>query len=109
MKKITLSAAIMALAMMGCSDAGLDNSVASTNEVKNEQTQNFLAKINAQSENIVNVPLSEGAPGVGDGYQFVAYPHAGLGIQVQTRVDLDWDGYEGQGEFFVAAAPFPPQ
>lgn len=39
MKKITLSAAIVALAMMGCSDAGLDNSVASTSEVNNEQTK----------------------------------------------------------------------
>ena len=33
MKKITLSAAILALAMMGCSDTGVDNSVASTSEV----------------------------------------------------------------------------
>ncbi len=39
MKKITLSAAIMALAMMGCSDVGLDNSVASasTSELKSDQ------------------------------------------------------------------------
>jgi len=37
MKKVTLSAAILALSMMGCSDVGLDNSVASTNEVKSEQ------------------------------------------------------------------------
>ena len=50
MKKVTLSATILALSMMGCSDAGLDNSVASTNEVKAEPTQessygdNFLAK-----------------------------------------------------------------
>ena len=45
MKKITLSAAALALAMMGCSDAGLDNSVASTNEVKNEsQNAALLAK-----------------------------------------------------------------
>ena len=45
MKKITLSAAVLALAMMGCSDAGLDNSVASTNDVKNEsQNAALLAK-----------------------------------------------------------------
>ena len=45
MKKITLSAAVLALAMMGCSDAGLDNSVASTNEVKNvSQNAALLAK-----------------------------------------------------------------
>ncbi|MDY6330209.1 MAG: hypothetical protein SPL52_01755 [Fibrobacter sp.] len=49
MKKITLSAAIMALAMMGCSDAGLDNSVASTSEVKNTQDQTFLAKSGDES------------------------------------------------------------
>lgn len=34
MRKITLSAALLALTMMGCSDVGLDNSVASSNEVK---------------------------------------------------------------------------
>lgn len=33
MKKIALSAAVMALTMMGCSESGLDNSVASTSEV----------------------------------------------------------------------------
>lgn len=37
MKKVTLSAAVLALAMMGCSDAGLDNSVASTNDAKSVQ------------------------------------------------------------------------
>ena len=37
MKKSTLSAAIVALAMIGCSESGLDNSVASTSDVKNEQ------------------------------------------------------------------------
>lgn len=37
MKKITLSAAIVALAMMGCSESGLDNSVASTSEVTDVQ------------------------------------------------------------------------
>ena len=39
MKKITLSAAILALTMMGCSDTGLDNTVASasTSDVQNEQ------------------------------------------------------------------------
>ncbi len=50
MKKITLSAAVLALAMMGCSDAGLDNSVASTNEVKNEsQNAALLAKSGSNS------------------------------------------------------------
>lgn len=39
MKKVALSAAILALAMMGCSDVGLDNSVASSNEETSEQTQ----------------------------------------------------------------------
>lgn len=37
MKKITLSATVLALTMMGCSDSGLDNSVASTSEVKSDQ------------------------------------------------------------------------
>ena len=50
MRKVALSAAILALSMMGCSDVGLDNSVASTNEVNVEPAQessygaNFLAK-----------------------------------------------------------------
>ena len=53
MKKVTLSAAILALSMMGCSDVGLDNSVASTNEVKKEaQDQNFLAKM--QPEGVIH-------------------------------------------------------
>lgn len=51
MKKITLSAAALALALMGCSDAGMDNSVASTsvNEVKNENTVPFLAKYGSET------------------------------------------------------------
>lgn len=44
MKKITLSAAILALTMMGCSVVGLDNSVASTSEVKDEQVQSLDEK-----------------------------------------------------------------
>jgi hypothetical protein len=48
MRKITLSAAILAMTMMGCSDAGLDNSVASTNDVKqglsSENAVAFLKK-----------------------------------------------------------------
>ncbi len=43
MKKITLSAAILALTIMGCSD-GLDNSVASASEVKDEQVQSLDEK-----------------------------------------------------------------
>lgn len=37
MKKIALSAAVMALTMMGCSESGLDNSVASTSEVNDSR------------------------------------------------------------------------
>ncbi len=39
MKKIALSAAILAMTMMGCSDTGLDNTIASasTSDVQNEQ------------------------------------------------------------------------
>ena len=66
MKKVTISAAVLALAMMGCSDAGLDNSVASTNEVKNEsQNAALLAKSgdyyypNIAQPYVEQMPLSE--------------------------------------------------
>ena len=41
MKKVTLSAVIMALVMMGCSESGEDNSMASmtASDVRNEQIQ----------------------------------------------------------------------
>ena len=58
MKKVTLSAAILAVAMMGCSDMGVDNSVASTNEVKSEQPGNFLAKLTPE-------PISSGEVEIG--------------------------------------------
>ena len=57
MKKVTLFAAILALAIMGCSDAGMDNSIASTsNDVKNEQT---LAAVNEQNEPSVSSVLEK--------------------------------------------------
>lgn len=52
MKKVTLSAAVLALAMMGCSDAGLDNSVASTNDAKSVQNaSNAVAALMKASDN----------------------------------------------------------
>lgn len=44
MKKVTLGAVVWALAMMGCSESGMDNSVTSANEVKSENIMPFLAK-----------------------------------------------------------------
>ena len=52
MKKITLSAAIVALTMMGCSESGLDNSVASTSEITDAQNQysaDFVPALKKQS------------------------------------------------------------
>ena len=42
MKKSTLSAAILAMTMMGCSDVGLDNSVASTSNAQNKLDLSFF-------------------------------------------------------------------
>ena len=83
MKKVTLSAAILALAMMGCSDAGLDNSVASApaSEVKSEQTHNFLAKLTPE-------PLSSGEVGLEHtGFKRYVYPNDGIIVNVHTRPD----------------------
>ena len=120
MKKITLSAAIMALAMMGCSDAGLDNSVASTSEVSVEQVQSsaneplVLAKLGAMPNYHAREAINNLQPTGGnwysdhDGYARYQYPNYPIDVEMQTRVDLDWDGYEGQGEFHVLLAPFKP-
>ena len=106
MKKITLSAAILALAMMGCSDTGVDNSVASasTNEVKIVETKPSLARIVASPENIEIEHLTPG----NNGYRFYPYEKYGIGVEMATVVDLDWDGYEGQSAYHVLDAPYNP-
>ncbi|MBQ7081416.1 MAG: hypothetical protein IJM92_17510 [Fibrobacter sp.] len=81
MKKVTLSAAILAVAMMGCSDMGVDNSVASTNEVKSEQPGNFLAKLTPE-------PISSGEVGLEhSGYKRYVYPEDGIAVRVHSRPD----------------------
>ena len=95
MKKITLSAAILALAMMGCSDAGLDNSVASTNEVKNEPA--FLAK----SDNwpIKSYTKQEDLQPVGsDGRIHFGY-HEGVGIQIDVETYIENGANNAIGKF----------
>ena len=89
MKKVTLSAAILALSMMGCSDAGLDNSVASApaSEVKSEQTHNFLARNFYQD-------FHQG---------FGQYRFAGGVITVNTYEE----GNHGAGEFYFPNGPLP--
>ena len=42
MKKVALSAAVLALSMMGCSDVGLDNSVASTSNAQDKMDLSFF-------------------------------------------------------------------
>ena len=111
MKKITLSAAILAMTMMGCSDMGVDNSVASTSDVKQEQSHNSLAKsIYYDDHNVIRRTLQNMAPtnSHNNGYEWYPYPEAGIGVEMQTRDDLDWDGWEGQGEFHVLAKPYNP-
>ena len=118
MKKITLSAAIVALAMMGCSDAGLDNSVASTSEINSEQIQSsaneplVLAKIGSKLSYKDRVDLNGLQPTDGNwnnnhnGYERYQYRDVGIDVEMQTRIDLDWDGYEGQGEYNIIAVPY---
>ena len=87
MKKITLSAAIVALAMMGCSDAGLDNSVASTNEVKSEQNPNFLAKKGDRWPDIQSpfVYQHEFIPVGSNGILYIPYGNLGIEFDVETH------------------------
>ena len=112
MKKVTLSAAILALSMMGCSDVGLDNSVASApaSEVKSEQTHNFLAKSIYYNQANIFYRLENMAPTThaNGTYHFYAYPDAGIGLKGITQDDLDWDGWEAIGEYHVVQAPFAP-
>ena len=100
MKKITLSAAIVALAMMGCSDAGLDNTVASTSEVENEQVLQTSNEVPVLKKYVENAPLS---PGYYDnnfnGYEKYFYSQYGEDfiVEMQTRVD----GLKGVGTYHV--------
>lgn len=105
MKKMALAATLLAVFMMGCSDMGVDNSVASTSEAKIGKTEPLLAKI--ATSPIIIEPLSPGMEGVGNGYQYYPYENLGIGVAMQTRVDLDWDGYEAQGEYYVADGSNP--
>ena len=120
MKKITLSAAIVALAMMGCSDAGLDNSVASTSEINSEQIQSsaneplVLAKLGARPNYRDRQAIDNLQPTGGNwnynynGYERYQYPNLAIDVEMQTRIDLDNDGYEGQGVFNALVTPFKP-
>ncbi|WP_290765961.1 hypothetical protein [Fibrobacter sp. UBA4297] len=109
MKKITLSAAILAMTMMGCSDTGLDNSVASTNDVKQEKSHNSLAKlIDSQNKDFHRLLNMQPTDIHGNGFEYYAFVDAGIGIQFYTIDDLDYDGHEAQALFNIAQAPFNP-
>jgi len=110
MKKITLSAAVLAMTMMGCSDMGLDNSVASTNEVKSEPTQqtaynaDFLAK--SATGFYRDEELSGGNYGNNNnGYERYAYE---VGIEVQMQSYIDYGGVTSIGAYHVMNAPYRP-
>jgi len=110
MKKITLSAAIMALAMMGCSDAGLDNSVASTSEIKSEQVQSSanepLVLARFATGFYRDEPLTGGnIPNVGNGYARYSYmSQVGIQVQMQTY----YDGVNAVGAYHVMNVPNNP-
>lgn len=99
MKKVTISAAVLALALMGCSDAGLDNSVASTNEVNNESS--FLAK---GGDAPVNASLTPGFwHGNNNGYEQYNYSAWNIRVEMQSHAV----GRHGVGEYHVMNGPTP--
>lgn len=81
MKKMALAATLLAVFMMGCSDTGVDNSVASTSDVKNKQTlqnEKVAAYFSSVPEfkNEVNSEKSVGlykTTVVSNTFQFAAY------------------------------------
>ena len=97
MKKITLSAAILAVAMMGCSDAGLDNSVASTNEVKNEPA--FLAKQGDDPGWPKHALIKqEDFTGVVTPWNFTYHTYD-VGIHIEAKTYIDQGSNNAVGEF----------
>lgn len=85
MKKMTLSAALLAVVLMGCSESGLDNSVASTSDVKAEPA--FLARTFLQDFH------------QGQG----AYPIFDNVLHVNTYEE----GNHGAGEYYFPNGPLP--
>jgi hypothetical protein len=105
MKKITLSAAIVALAMMGCSDAGLDNSVASTSEIKSEQVQSsaneplVLAKSNYVNYDWPTHALTKQEPLQKVGPENLVYHSYDTGIKLDAGTWVDQGSNNGVGWF----------
>lgn len=101
MKKIALSAGIMALMMMmGCSDAGLDNTVASTSEAQDEQVLQTSDKVPVLKRYVENAPLSPGYFRKNyNGYEVYRYSQYGEDyvVEMQTLVD----GLKGVGVYHV--------
>ena len=60
MKKLTLSAALLAFAMMGCSESGLDNSMAST--TSDAQKENLIEKFKTALDEITEIPELDASP-----------------------------------------------
>jgi len=95
MKKIALSAAILAMTMMGCSDTGLDNSVASTSEIadiQNQYSADFVPVLRKYSSTLtcpVFAPAcSDATPEVG---------HYSYGFLITSNVS----GRQGSGSIWV--------
>lgn len=94
MKKLALSAAILAMAMMGCSDTGLDNSVASTtSDAEKEQILNTSEKIGSLLKHLVSEDRFQAAYAgevKAEGYSF--YPIAMSSVNKNKQ---------GVGKYFV--------
>lgn len=102
MKKITLSAAVVALAMMGCSDAGLDNSVASTSEVKSEQVQQNVSLLKQVQNKLPNEYLNNGVNQ--SGYNRYNFDRFNIGLELQSYVTSD---LRSRGEFNMLTSTLP--
>ena len=112
MKKLTLSAALLAFAMMGCSESGLDNSMASTtSEISNKQIAEYFKTVptnfvdQSSSENVT--ALQKSGDGISGGFAVIYSPdrryHITIGSNVFNKHDNEPN--KGMGDISVFSLP----
>lgn len=110
MKKMTLAATLLAVFMIGCSDMGVDNSVASTSEAKNQQvkavTNEPLILARSATGFYRDERLTGGNYGGNhNGYERYSYmSEVGIEVQMQSY----FDGVNAIGAYHVMNAPYYP-
>ena len=101
MKKITLSAAILAMTMMGCSDMGVDNSVASTNDVKQEKSSaNTVASLKKATIEETSLEVSYGHYTTLDNMSFAFYGSSDVEESYEKRGIGTFTAYASNGSKF---------